>query len=276
MPTVDSLFNVSDSLVYVNDSLLLPNDSVFATDIDSLAYIQQKVHSTTLQISTGFEGMALPSFPSSEDWVFSAILFYFFLLSFSFLRSSSWFYESFRTFFQVKNRSSIFVKTNINDFQSQLTLIFFSLGVLTLYVHTILLNPLYGYELTDYLYLLSVAVLIFGVKFLLVELVGYVFVSKATFSLARQSYFNLLIYWGIIQFSILVFQLYSPATFAHYFSYIGLLFIVLAFFFMSIRLFQIFYDRFVVSIYILLYLCTLEIVPFFLAYWLFRMIVLDV
>jgi hypothetical protein len=274
MPTADSASHVNDTSFYANDSLLLKNDSVFT--VDSLQSILHKSDSTELQIATGFEGAPHPSFPGSENWVFGSILFFFFLLVFSFLRSSNWIYESFRTFFQVKKRSSIFVRTTINDFQSQLLLVFFSIGVMTLYVHTAILTPMYGYKFSDYLFLLGVVLLFLGLKSIFIGLIGFVFVDKTPLRLARESYIHLLIYLGILQFPVLILQLYSPENFTDFSTYIGLFVITLALIILLIKLFQIFYDRFVVSFYILLYLCTLEIIPFILLFWLFRMIILDV
>ena len=274
----DSIHIFSDSALFADS--LLRADSLQRADsimrVDSIMRADSIALADSLRLaklSRGFEGIPHPSFPESESWVFGTILFLFLMMVVSFLRSSGWFYESVRIFFQVKDRSSIFSKTTINDFQSRFILILFSVGVLSLYGYILLIPSGKPFEITQYALVLGVTLLFYIFKFLSIEVLGYVFLEKQSLKIARESYFNLLIYLGIVLFPLLIFQIYFPLWLNDYTVYISLVVCVLLFVFLIFKLFQIFFQKAVTSFYLLLYLCTLEILPVFLIYSIIRTII---
>ncbi|MBP6635426.1 MAG: DUF4271 domain-containing protein [Paludibacter sp.] len=278
MPLNDSIHILSDSALFADS--LLRADSLQRADsimrVDSIMRADSIALADSLRLaklSRGFEGIPHPSFPESESWVFGTILFLFLMMVVSFLRSSGWFYESVRIFFQVKDRSSIFSKTTINDFQSRFILILFSVGVLSLYGYILLIPSGKPFEITQYALVLGVTLLFYIFKFLSIEVLGYVFLEKQSLKIARESYFNLLIYLGIVLFPLLIFQIYFPLWLNDYTVYISLVVCVLLFVFLIFKLFQIFFQKAVTSFYLLLYLCTLEILPVFLIYSIIRTII---
>jgi hypothetical protein len=278
MPLNDSIHILSDSALFADS--LLRADSLQRADsimrVDSIMRADSIALADSLRIAKltrGFEGIPHPSFPESESWVFGTILFLFLMMVVSFLRSSGWFYESVRIFFQVKDRSSIFSKTTINDFQSRFILILFSVGVLSLYGYILLIPSGKPFEITQYALVLGVTLLFYIFKFLSIEVLGYVFLEKQSLKIARESYFNLLIYLGIVLFPLLIFQIYFPLWLNDYTVYISLVVCVLLFVFLIFKLFQIFFQKAVTSFYLLLYLCTLEILPVFLIYSIIRTII---
>ncbi|MDX9918969.1 MAG: DUF4271 domain-containing protein [Paludibacter sp.] len=278
MPLNDSIHILSDSALFADS--LLKADSLQRADsimrVDSIIRADSIALADSLRLAKltrGFEGIPHPSFPESESWVFGTILFLFLMMVVSFLRSSGWFYESVRTFFQLKDRSSIFSKTTINDFQSRFILILFSVGVLSLYGYILLIPSGKPFEITQYALVLGVTLLFYIFKFLSIEVLGYVFLEKQSLKIARESYFNLLIYLGIVLFPLLIFQIYFPLWLNDYTVYISLVVCVLLFVFLIFKLFQIFFQKAVTSFYLLLYLCTLEILPVFLIYSIIRTII---
>ncbi len=278
MPLNDSIHILSDSALFADS--LLRADSLQRADsimrVDSIMRADSIALADSLRLAKltrGFEGIPHPSFPESESWVFGTILFLFLMMVVSFLRSSGWFYESVRIFFQVKDRSSIFSKTTINDFQSRFILILFSVGVLSLYGYILLIPSGKPFEITQYALVLGVTLLFYIFKFLSIEVLGYVFLEKQSLKIARESYFNLLIYLGIVLFPLLIFQIYFPLWLNDYTVYISLVVCVLLFVFLIFKLFQIFFQKAVTSFYLLLYLCTLEILPVFLIYSIIRTII---
>ena len=278
MPLNDSIHILSDSALFADS--LLRADSLQRADsimrVDSIMRADSIALADSLRLAKltrGFEGIPHPSFPESESWVFGTILFLFLMMVVSFLRSSGWFYESVRIFFQVKDRSSIFSKTTINDFQSRFILILFSVGVLSLYGYILLIPSGKPFEITQYALVLGVTLLFYIFKFLSIEVLGYVFLEKQSLKIARESYFNLLIYLGIVLFPLLIFQIYFPLWLNDYTVYISLVVCVLLFVLLIFKLFQIFFQKAVTSFYLLLYLCTLEILPVFLIYSIIRTII---
>ena len=269
MPIVDSTYIVKDSL-FLSENSDVVAESNFSTDLLQIS------DSSMLRSSSGFEGEPHPSSPASEDWVFGSILFFFLLLTLSFLRSSHWILESVRTFFKVKKRSSLFSKTTMNDFQSRLFLVIFSLGVMSLFVFAALSETANEFRFIDYIVLFGISLIFFGLKYLIAKIIGYVFTDKTSIKLAIGSYLNTLTYLGVIQFPLLIFFIYSNEKIQLICLYLSLFFMILVTIILTVKLFQIFFDKIVVSFYILLYLCTLEIIPFIFLFWLFRIIVLDV
>ena len=278
MPLNDSIHILSDSALFADS--LLRADSLQRADsimrVDSIMRADSIALADSLRLAKltrGFEGIPHPSFPESESWVFGTILFLFLMMVVSFLRSSGWFYESVRTFFQVKDRSSIFSKATINDFQSRFILILFSVGVLSLYGYILLIPSGKPFEITQYALVLGVTLLFYIFKFLSIEVLGYVFLEKQSLKIARESYFNLLIYLGIVLFPLLIFQIYFPLWLNDYTVYISLIMCALLVVLLIFKLFQIFFQKAVTSFYLLLYLCTLEILPVFLIYSIIRTII---
>lgn len=278
MPLNDSIHILSDSALFADS--LLRADSLQRADsimrVDSIMRADSIALADSLRLaklSRGFEGIPHPSFPESESWVFGTILFLFLMMVVSFLRSSGWFYESVRTFFQIKDRSSIFSKTTINDFQSRFILILFSIGVLSLYSYILLVPAGKPVEILQYVFVLGIFLLFYVFKFASIEVLGYVFLEKQTLKIAIEGYFNLLIYLGMLLFPLLIFQIYFPFWLNDYTVYISLIVCVLVAFLLIFKLFQIFFQKAVTSFYLLLYLCTLEILPVFLLYSIIRTII---
>ena len=265
MPQTDSVLLHNDSIL--NSDSLHRADSIFSADSILLN------DTVVTKIVRGFQGIAHPSLPTSESWVFGTVLFLFILMVVSYIRSSNWLYESVRTFLQVKERSSIFSKTTINDFQSRFFLIVFSIAVFSLYLYYLMHNPQHGFEFLKFLSFFGITALFFGLKYLLIDLVGYVFVDKSTLKVARESYFNILTYLGVTIYPILIFQLYFPQSLNSVSSHIALILCILASILLIIKLFQIFFHKILASFYIMLYLCTLEILPIFFLLGGLRMIV---
>jgi len=265
----DTIQALSDSTNIVQDSLskidsLARMDSIQAV-ADSLKAI---VH-----IPRGFLGIQLPSLPQTESWVFIVLLFLFFLLTYSISRSAGLFMDTLKTFFQVKERSSIFTTASITDFRFRLLLIIFSIGVLSLYVYLINYNSSTIFSIKEYGYFLIVTGLFFGLKSILFDLFGYVFLTPSNLKMAKDSYFNILSILGITLFPLLILQIYVQNNLVHSISIISLITSLSAGILVIIKLFQIFFNKMIASFYILLYLCTLEILPLIVLFRVYKLIV---
>jgi len=224
------------------------------------------------KIQHGFEGKLLPSLPQTENWVFIAILLLFFLFVFSISQSSGLILETVRTFFQVKERSSIFSKVTINYFRFRFFLISFSTGVISLYAYVLLYNPTNKFEIKEYLYLIAVTSIFFGIKALLIDLICYVFFEPRIMKMVKNSYFNIISFLGIALFPLLISFIYMPIYLRNITEYISLIICLIAGILIIIKLFQIFLHKTVASFYILLYLCTLEFLPLLALFKVYQLI----
>ena len=265
------------------DTIKILNDSTrsFAADslakIDSLARIDslRAVDSikSIVRIPTGFVGIPHPSLPQTETWVFVTLFLLFILFVFSISRSSGFITETLKNFFQVKERSNIFNRATVNDSRFRFILVLFSIAVLSFYSYLALYQTGNTFSFEKYAFFLMVTMLFFGFKSLTFELIGYVFLSESGFKIAKDNYFNIVSFLGIIMFPLLILQIYIPTIFIKIIIIISLITSVSSFILIIIKLFQIFFHKTVAFFYILLYLCTLEILPLIALYQVYKLIV---
>ena len=234
------------------------------------------VHDTiraVIQIPRGHDGILHPALPQTENWVFVTILVLFLLLVFSISRSRGMLNEIIRNFFQVKERTSIFSKATINDFRFRFFLVLFSIVVLSLYAYLGLNGFKNLISFTGFSYFLIVFLIYFGIKLLLINLIGIVFFDKTNLKMAKDSYFDVLSFLGITIFPLLILNIYGPGFLSHLTVIFSIMACIIALVLIIIKLFQIFFNKIATSFYILLYLCTLEIVPLLIMYKVYKLFV---
>jgi hypothetical protein len=258
------------------DSIKVMNDSISDLSADSLSKLDSLTKVDSLHVAdsiklallkpTGFIGIPHPSLPQNESWVFIALFFLFAFLVFSVTRSSGLITDSIKTFFQVKERSSIFSKASVTDSRFRVFLIVFAVFVISLFAYLNFFQIKSSFSVIKYLEFVLVTSGFIGFKILSFELMDYVFLDNKSARLAKESYFNVLSFLGMLLFPILVSQIYVSVGFVKISNDFGLFAIILAYTLIIIKLFQIFFHKIVAFFYILLYLCTLEILPFFILY----------
>ena len=265
----------TDTLQVLNDSIhkipytLAKLDSI--ARVDSLKGIADSLK-VIVNIPRGFVGIPHPSLPQTESWVFIVIVLLFFLLVFSVSGSAGLIAETMKSFLQVKERSSIFSKATVNDSRLRLLLVSFSICVLSLYVYLMVFNPSGHFSIKNYGFLLIATGLFFGIKSLIFEMIGYIFLTPSTLKMGKESYFNIVSILGVILFPLLILQIYVPSGLYNMTEMISLIMCLSACILVIIKLFQIFFHKTVASFYILLYLCTLEILPLIVLFRVYKLI----
>ena len=265
-----------DTIQALNDSTTAIPDSIARLDslarVDSLKAVADSLKAIA-QLPKGFLGIPHPSLPQTESWVFIILVILFFLLGYSVSRSAGLISETAKNFFQVKERSSIFSKASVTDLRYQLLLILFSIGVLSLYAYLMIFKQTNPFSIRIYSYFLILTGVFFGIKSLLFDLIGYIFLTPSSMKMAKESYFNILSILGIILFPLLILRIYIPVDYSYIPEIISLFVCLGGCILVIIKLFQIFYHKIVASFYILLYLCTLEILPLIILYKVYTLIV---
>jgi hypothetical protein len=104
------------------------------------------------------------------------------------------------------------------------------------------------------------------------DVLGYVFLDQATSKMAKESYFNVFSFLGLLLFPLMIIQIYIPYNFNGVIEIISLITCVIAYILIAFKLFQIFFHKIIASFYILLYLCTLEFLPLFALYQVYKFI----
>ncbi|MDD3078776.1 MAG: DUF4271 domain-containing protein [Paludibacter sp.] len=266
MPLVDSL-NINDTISAVADTVAIMQDTTIVKDtivpLDTIP----------IKIVQGLEGFVHPSLPGTEPWVFGILLFLLLAFSVVMLRASDWLVESVTHFFQIKERSSIFSKNTSNNATIQFILILFSIIVLSLWAFKINFTESSGFHINTFLKYLLVTGSFVGLKIGSFSILGYVFMDNATLKHARDSYINMLIFLSILLFFTFSISIYSQSQFSQIVNVVSLFFCGLAAILMIIKLFQIFFHKIIASFYILLYLCTLEILPLIFLFKAFRLLI---
>lgn len=259
MPLTDTIQAATDSTLAQQNVLLTDSSLQALTDT-------MRTDSVFTQMAEGFKGLVKPSTPQNENWVFIALLLLLVLLVLSYQRSSGWLTESVKSFFRVKERSSIFSKTTVRDFESQFFLILFSTGVISLFLNLIFTNDSGDFPFLRFTKFLAVTSAFLVFKYILIQITGYVFTLSQKLKIARESYFKIFIFLSILLFPVLLIKIYATESLGYVTDVIALCLAFLASLVLIIKLFQIFFEIIIDSFYLLLYLCTLEILPFFLLY----------
>lgn len=251
------------------DTITIIQFTDFLSTQDTITPIETIEESVTIR----YDGDPLPSNPHNENWVFGVVFMLFIFLIFSINRSYSWIVDAVKNITKVRTRSSIFSKTTIDEYQSRFLLTIFSVGVISLYLY-LLLNSSNNISLSRYLLVLFIGLIYLLVKESISKLIGYVFLDRELFKAAQENYYNALSLLGFLLFPLLVLKVYFPDGMnVVIFDQIALIFSISALIFITVKLFQIFYQRILDFFHIMLYLCTLEILPLIIMYQLYKWIV---
>lgn len=243
----DVFFRENNILV---DSLSAANDStVFAAD-----------SITSLINSSGFTGILNVSLPQNESWVVLFLLCVFFLTALIFGKYGNLIFENFDAFFQIKRRQSIFNISTQGEEHYRYLLLFLSFSMLSFYMYLQLWDGNSPFSFKIYLILLGLTLFYVLIKAILTRLIAYVFLSFESFNAAKFSYNWIIIYLASILFFAALIQIFSDFSQKIVFL-AGISICAIASIIYIIKLFQNFYTKKIVSFYIMLYLCTLEILP---------------
>lgn len=259
------------NIIAVSDSL-----NIDSLKTDSLTLISDSTRMDTLHTAvTGirYEGIALKGNPEHNNWVFSILLLYFLFFVYAINKSRNWLSDSFTNFFKLRSRNSLFTKTSLMDYPSRVLMVFITTGLFTLYLY-LYFNDSDTFVLTHYLILLGAGALFMFIRKLIIDIAGFIFFDQDTIRNARESYFNLYIFNGLLFFPVIVGSIYTNNyQNVNIFDKIALILVILWFILMLFKLFQIFYHKILDFFYIMLYLCTLEILPAFGIFYTLELII---
>lgn len=270
---------ISDTITNTVDSAKIIADSIFTRDslarIDSLARVDSIAYADSVfqHRMSGFQGALPLGVPSDQNWVFALLLFAFFLLVFSVIRSIVPPQQLIVEIFSVKERNSIFSKTSIDSLEQKVYFLIFSILVFSLEGYLLYYNYNEAFLWLKYIWLIAAVVGFYVLKFVLAKILAFVFFDKNVFKQLIDSYINIGMLTAILYFlSILVFLYtglhHSPAA-----TTVGLIILIVGITLFTIRLIQFFLHKVVVSLYLMLYLCTLEILPVIVLLQVFQFLV---
>ncbi len=208
-----------------------------------------------------FSGLTIPSTPQSEYWVFGVVLALFLFAIIALNRSTGWIMYTLKGLARPRKKDSSVFKSTIREYQSRLLLTICSTGVIVMLVYTefFLFPP---FSILNYLYLVAIVFAFLILRNLLAYLIGYVFILKESVRLAREQYYGVYSFLGLILFPIMLIRIYATSGIIHDIAgFIAVFVGIVAYIVIVALLFQIFFKKILDLFYIMLYLCTLEILP---------------
>lgn len=215
-----------------------------------------------------FQGTPRAFTLQSENWISVLLMFQFFIYAYFFIRSRKFWTESFKGLFQVKERSSLFMDTSLRDTRQNLSLALLSTINLGLFLYIFISSGNIFYEdksITVLLFLLGTSVF-FLFQYIAFHFLGFVFFGNNNAVESFQNSVSTLIsFFGISLYPIVLLLIYSP-QFSPYLIFLGIFCYLLFVIFKLYKLIKIFYLEFYSFLYLILYLCTLEILPLTLLY----------
>ncbi len=275
MPLQDSIQTISDSAQLALDSLQL-RDSVLRADSIAMADSVAYADSVKLHAFKGYDGLLNSTGASNQTWVFLLLLFLFAIIVISFIRSIIPPWQNITNYFSSNNRTSIFSKTSIDSFEQKIYFFTFSSLTIALIGYLLFSSKESAFSLITYSKYLGITLIFFTIKFTLSKIIEYVFFDKNTMRLLIDGYLNMLTLVSAGLYLIAIVQLYASFDGTHTINLTALILLILGLLLFSIRLLQIFLHKFADSLYIMLYLCTLEILPVLLLIQVFRKIAINV
>lgn len=177
--------------------------------------------------------------------------------------------ETIKDFFYLKERSSIFVDMEVGR-KGTFWFILLFVGGVSFFMNELFffykpesnLTALNLYPEIKYLGLFVLLSIIYiTVKYLVFRFLGYVFFDKHVSTLFMRTYFTILLGYGLILFPIAVCLVYFPPRAYYSLIIIGLLLSLTPLLLIFYKTIQIFRSGIVSVLYIILYLCSLEILP---------------
>jgi hypothetical protein len=240
----------------------LTADSIIA---DTLVKDTALITKPTVEFA-GFEGIPFAKTIASEPIVPILLLSLFLLTVYTFIKGQKIIKETINDFFYLRLRSSIFIESLSGQtfLQNNFGLLF--IGSAGLFLHIIFFDKtdLIGNFENRMLYLalfVGLALAFIVVKVLVFRFLGYVFFDKSITSAFTRGYFTALFSLGVILFLIDTALIYAPSSFYYPLMFTGLIAITITLILIFYKTSQIFLTGIDSFFYIILYLCTLEILP---------------
>jgi len=256
-----------------NDSTYIhfENDTILSTGTTQGVDSTKSVLHTTFE---GFDGIPHSSLPQAENWVFCVLLGLFFLLIIAIRLYPSLISEHIRSIFRVKERSSIFSNPEGSDSRLRILYIVFAFCVISLYAYFILFESEYSdFTLLHYSHFFIATTVFFFIKYLFILLLNFIFFDTKTMKIAVKNYFDIIIFFSLALFILLILNIYCSPPLAEIVQIVSIIICLTTVILIALKLFQLFFSKLLDAFYILLYLCTLEILPILALFQAYKMLV---
>ncbi|MCL2597011.1 MAG: DUF4271 domain-containing protein [Paludibacter sp.] len=284
--------SINDSFTaIINATVQTPDYKIDSTQIKSNVKLQAE-HGTnnlqqisqyqwdTLQVSivqskmeTGFEGILPNNSIYTSPWIFIGFLLMMFFPIVVFYRSKSFLKDSFSLIFK-KQQPYLTSRSfyTLDPVVLVLMNIFFviSLGFYIYHLYPFAKNDFSCIKLG---WIFGITASFFLIKILLNSFLAYVFFDKAGVRVTILNYLNILSVSGLFIFPLLILRIYAITQLNFYIDITTATILIISILIIVFKIFRLFFSKLIDIFYILLYLCTLEILPLFVLFRAYQIIV---
>ena len=215
------------------------------------------------------DGNPIPFAVQSQSWLALLLIFQFFVYFRAFSHFRKFWTESIKELFQSKERSSLFIDTSVKNSRQIFYLSFLCTINLALFLYLFIVHQKIYYENQSITILLffGIVLLFFSLKFSVLQFLQFVFLDNSTtIDSIRNSLFVLTSALGFLMYINVLLLIYSPFQSTHFLFITGFIIYILYVILVAYRLIKYFYTQIYSFFYLILYLCTLEILPAILLY----------
>ena len=247
-------------------------------DTDSLQI--SEYHWDTLRITipqppvqTGFEGLPIKNSMHTSPLIFVGFLLLMFLPILVFYKSKTFIKDSFSMIFKGEHHQSTFRSFHRFDSVTLILMSVFFIISLSLYIYNYSFFGKIGFSYLKLGWILGITFAFVLIKLLINSFLSYIFFNKSTVRIITANYLNILSISGLFIFPILIFRIYSVPQLYFYLDILIAVILIISVLFIILKLFKLFFLKLIDLFYILLYLCTLEILPLFILFRVYQLIV---
>lgn len=265
-------YALSDSSTLIDSPIVLCNDSnqndssiieIFTTDTHRLITHHDSVAST---LREGIYAEKRPTSPAENPWIVGLLILSFAFFAISYRRGAKYLKHLFSSLFKAKNRGNLFDETTINENQLRLSLIlltFITEGI-ALY-HSIIAPMVTNSNHT--LVCIAICIAISAIFYLLQKgtyiVLGNIFSTRQQTEGFLENFTSTNILIGLFFTPFILVMLFIPGM-GNIASFICLVLYILARFIIIYKGIRFFSPHIYNLLYIILYLCALEIIPLIL------------
>ena len=213
----------------------------------------------------GMPGELLPYQVHSDGMITTVMFFSFILVSLVFSRNQKYLYQGFKNFIQNRERNSLFDEVTAADARHTLLLLFNTCVILGLcaYYYSSQIYPTLFAGVPHSLLLggfICIVVLFIFIKWITYSFINWIFFQKVRNILWMTSFFNLLIWLGLLLLPVVLVSIYFDISSPKSLIGVGslLIFAKISLFW---KCFCNFFEKIHGALHLILYFCALEILP---------------
>lgn len=271
----------SEATYYVIDSAKIRREyedsissrQLYTLEKDTSIYFSEKklalLHRQAMDDRTGHEGIKRPFTLEGDDGIFALLLICFVFFTRIYKGGFSFFRENSRLLFSSRKSLNLFSETTTTEFWFNFILVFQTILLTSLIMFDSFLE-LEQYPVPKYSFytvsLFAVTISLFlGIKYLIYRFAGYLFNIQSHVHIWLRNYMIVLEMMGIIAFIPTLMLVYSQ-SFHQYLLMFFLVLFVLSRIILFYRIITFFLKAHVNFLFLIAYLCSLEIIPYFILY----------